>query len=404
MRNQVDVKQLVALSSLCAQPRSTLFRLLLKMEIRTLANGWACSGIGVGTWAMGGAWGTTNDAESKAALHAALDSGVNVIDTANIYSDAGTLGRSERIIGEVLAERKAAGKTDRVFVLTKTGRQGPTHEPDNYSYESLKENALASCKRLGVDRLDLLQLHCPLPAVLRDNAVFDALRKLRDDDKIIEEFGVSVETEEEALIAMAQNGCAAIQIILNAFRQKPLEAVLTAAKKKGILVLARVPLASGLLTGKVDKAFVDALPATDHRVFNKLGESFDAGETWSGLGAVLDTAITASEKFKLIASAWAARVGIAASGGAAPTTAAAAAASSSAAAGTSPTMAQFALRWILDATGPDSNVIVIPGVRNVRQAEGNAQAGTLPPLNAEELAAVRKVYDDLIKEHVHSRW
>jgi aryl-alcohol dehydrogenase-like predicted oxidoreductase len=351
---------------------------------------------------MGGAWGETDDAQSKAALHAALDSGVNVIDTANIYSDAGTLGRSERIIGEVLAERKAAGKTERIFVFTKTGRQGASHEPDNYSYESLKENALASCKRLGVDRLDLLQLHCPLPSVLKDNAVFDALRKLKNDDKIIHEFGVSVETEEEALVAMAHEGCAAIQIILNVFRQKPLESVLTAAKKKGVLVLARVPLASGLLTGKVNKAFVDALPSSDHRVFNKLGESFDAGETWSGLGAVLDTAITASEKVKLIAGEWARRVGTAATGDG--TAAAASASAASSASGSAPTMAQFALRWILDATGPESGVIVIPGVRNARQAEGNALAGSLPPLNAEELAAVRKVYDDLIKEHVHSKW
>lgn len=369
------------------------------MEHRTFGRtGWNVTSVGVGTWAIGGAWGEPDDEVSVAALHAALDDGINVIDTANIYSDAGTVGRSERLIGRVLKERKDAGKSGRVFVLTKAGRQG-THSPANYTYEALKAEAQGSLERLGVDALDLLQLHCPPREVLDAGAAFAALQRIRDEDKLIREWGVSVETEEEALLCIAQPGCAAVQIIINAFRAKPLGKVLAAARDAGTALLARVPLASGLLTGKVDAAFVASLPPSDHRVFNRLGESFDAGETWSGLGAHLDTAIEAVDGVREAYAAYIARINAssasaATDGSADPSTDGPA----------DPTLAQFALRWILDAAGSDSPVVVIPGVRSVAQSRANAAAGRAPPLSADEVAAVRAVYDAKIGPLIHSKW
>ena len=372
--------------------------------------GWELSAVGIGTWAMGGGdWGTADDDASAAALHAALDAGVNVLDTANIYSDESGLGRAERVIGRVLKERKDKG--ERVYVLTKAGRQGE-HTEANYSYDSLKEQVVGSAERLGVDRVDLLQLHCPLPSVLRSGDVFKALRRLRDEDKLIEQYGVSVETEEEALLAIAQGDCAAVQIILNALRLKPLEKVVPAAKEAGTAILARVPLASGLLTGKVDKAFIEALPETDHRVFNRLGASFDAGETWSGLGAHLDEALEAVDRIKSVYEAYKARCAPSAGGAEAESamaTASAAVATASAAAATAPassapSFASFCLRFILDATGAGSGAVVIPGVKSVAQAEANASAGSLPALSEAEVTGVKKAYDDIVRPLVHARW
>ncbi len=318
--------------------------------------GTAVSEIGFGAWAIGSAWGEVSESDAEAALNAALDSGVTFIDTANVYGD----GRSETIIGRVL---KARGGT-RPFVATKTGREG-TNKPDAYNKANITASVEASLKRLQTDALDLVQLHCPHPAVYYMPEVFDILDGLAKDGKI-RKYGVSVEKVEEGLKAIDYPGVASVQIIYNIFRQRPERLFFPEAKRQGMAVIVRVPLASGLLTGKMkaDTKFA----ADDHRLFNRHGEAFDKGETFSGVP--YDVGLAAVEELRRLVPAGA-------------------------------SMAQFALRWILMN---EAVTVVIPGARNKAQAEANSAAASLPALSAEVMAAAKEIYDTRIAPHVHQLW
>lgn len=319
--------------------------------------GHTVSGIGFGAWAIGGTWGEVTEADAKAALHAALDAGMTFIDTADVYGD----GRSERIIRDVLKDR--AG--DRPYVATKAGRRLPAQTVDGYTPANLNQWIDRSLTNLGVERLDLVQLHCPPAAVIAGDAVFAVLDDIKAAGKIAD-YGVSVETVDEAMTALRHPGVVSVQIIWNMFRLKPAEVFFPAARKAGVAVIARVPLASGLLTGKMSKDSV--FSADDHRAFNRDGAAFDKGETFSGVP--FDVALQAVEDLRPLVP-----------GGVA--------------------MAAWALRWCL----MDSAVtVVIPGAKNAAQATANAAAGRLSPLPDDTMAAVRAVYDARIRPHVHHLW
>jgi len=312
--------------------------------------------IGLGAWQLGADWGEIGDEDAAAVLDAALDAGVTFIDTADVYGD----GRSERSCAKLLARRPDAG----VLLATKMGRRLP-QLPENYSRENFLAWNDRSRRNLGVDTIDLVQLHCPPPAVYDDDAVFDALDEMVADGRI-RHYGVSVETCAEALAAIARPNVASVQIILNCLRLKPLEQVLPAARAAGVAIIARVPLASGLLSGRYDAHTTFA--ADDHRSYNRHGEAFDVGETFSGVP--FDVGLQAVARLAVVVPAgWA--------------------------------MAQFALRWIIDQPGVS---VVIPGARSPEQARANAASAGLASLSGEQLAAVAEVYDELIRPHVHGRW
>ena len=313
--------------------------------------------VGLGAWQIGADWGEVPDEDAMATLHAAVDNGVTFIDTADVYGD----GRSERLVGRLLRERPDAGIT----VATKVGRRADPFVPEEYTRKNLRAWVERSRENLQMEKLHLVQLHCPPTPVYADDAVFESLDELVDDGWI-EAYGVSVETCDEALTAIARPGVATVQIILNCFRQKPLERVLPAAREAGVGIIARVPLASGLLSGKYDET--TTFPSTDHRNFNRAGEAFDVGETFAGVP--FEVGVRAARELA---------EGLPDTG----------------------TTAQLALRWILDQSGVST---VIPGARNRRQAESNAQAASLPSLEASALQHVRAVYDRHIKEHVHDKW
>ncbi len=314
--------------------------------------------VGLGCWQLGADWGQVDDADALAVLHAAVDSGVTFLDTADVYGD----GRSERLIARFLAERPGAG----VVVATKCGRRADPHVPAAFTPENLRAWTDRSRANLGVERLDLVQLHCPPTPVFSADEVFDALDALVAEGNLAA-YGVSVETCDEALTAIARPHVASVQIILNAFRRKPLERVLPAAREAGVGIIARVPLASGLLSGKYDEHTTFA--ADDHRTYNRNGEAFDVGETFSGVP--FDVGVRAARSLAAIA----ADLGV-------PT-------------------AALALRWVIDQPGVS---VVIPGARNADQAKANAAAEALSPLPADALAAIERVYDEQIREHVHDRW
>lgn len=297
-----------------------------------------------------------------AVLDAAVDSGVTFLDTADVYGD----GRSERFVGELLRRR---GEGHGLTVATKMGRRADPHVPSAFTLDNFRAWTDRSRANIGVDCLDLVQLHCPPSGVLDDDSVFDALDTLVDEGKIAA-YGVSVETCEEALAAIARPGVSSVQIILNAFRLKPLGRVLPAAAAAGVGIIARVPLASGLLSGKYDESttFADS----DHRTFNRHGEAFDQGETFSGVP--FEVGVRAAREIAAVNAA---------SGVEGRTT------------------AQFALRWVIDQIGVST---VIPGARNAEQARGNAAAASFPALTEAEQAAVRRIYDESIAEHVAARW
>jgi aryl-alcohol dehydrogenase-like predicted oxidoreductase len=327
------------------------------MEERILGRtGRSVGVVGLGAWQLGGDWGTVPESEALAVLHAATEDGVNLIDTADVYGD----GRSEQLIGRFLA----ASDGDRLFVATKMGRR-VAQEPANYNRQNFLSWVDRSRRNLRVDALDLVQLHCPPTPVFSDDAVFDALEELVAAGRI-RAYGVSVETCEQALTAIRRYRPASVQIILNCFRQRPLDEVLPAARAAGVGIIARVPLASGLLSGRYDEKTTFA--PDDHRSFNRRGEAFDVGETFAGVPY---------------------EVGLAAVRELAPLVPA------------DMTMAQFALRWIIDQPGVTT---VIPGARNPGQAHGNASAARVPPLTQEQRAGVREVYNRLIRPHVHHRW
>ena len=326
------------------------------MEQRPLGRtGAEVSVVGLGTWQLGGDWGDVDDDAAESVLDAALDAGVTLLDTADVYGD----GRSEERIRKALAPR-----SDRPFVATKAGRRADPFTAEQYTPENLRAWVDRSRRNLGVATLDLVQLHCPPPAVYSDQRVYDTLDDLVDTGAIAA-YGVSVETVAEGLTALQHPGVASIQVILNVFRRKPLEELLPAAARAGVGILARVPLASGLLTGKYDESTTFA--ADDHRTFNRNGEAFDVGETFAGVP--YEVGVAAAREVQEIAGETAA--------------------------------AAFALRWVIDQPGVTS---VIPGARNVEQVRGNVAAADLPPLTDAQRADLERLYDERIRAHVHDRW
>jgi aryl-alcohol dehydrogenase-like predicted oxidoreductase len=310
--------------------------------------------IGLGAWQLGADWGSVSEDDAHATLGAAADAGVTFFDTADVYGD----GRSEKVIGAFVKDRPG------ITVATKMGRRVP-QEPSAYTLDNFRAWTDRSRANLGVETLDLVQLHCPPTPVFSTDAVYDALDTLVQEKRIAA-YGVSVEKVDEALAAIARPGTASVQIILNALRLKPLERVLPAAAEAGVGIIARVPLASGLLSGRYDEH--TTFGADDHRNFNRNGEAFDVGETFSGVD--FSTGLEAVRRLKPLVPAGA-------------------------------TMAQFALRWIIDQSGV---TVVIPGARNPEQARGNAAAAGLAPLDAATQQAVRDVYDELIRPQVHDKW
>jgi aryl-alcohol dehydrogenase-like predicted oxidoreductase len=328
------------------------------MEYRRLGRtDMTVSAISFGAWAIGGAWGSVDDADSLRALHAGVESGMNFIDTADVYGD----GRSERLVARLRRERSG----DTLWVATKAGRRLPKQTAEGYSRENLTTWVDRSLRNLETEAIDLLQLHCPHPDVYDRPEVFGFLDDLVKEGKL-RYYGVSVETVEEALRAVRYPNVQTVQIIFNMFRLKPAEAFFPEAKTRRVGILARVPLASGLLTGKLraDSRF----EANDHRQYNRQGEAFDKGETFSGVP--YDVGLEAVERLRPLVPAGA-------------------------------SLAQLALRWILMF---DTVTCAIPGAKTAVQARDNAAAAALPPLGDATMAAVRSVYDDRIRGLVHAGW
>jgi aryl-alcohol dehydrogenase-like predicted oxidoreductase len=311
--------------------------------------------VGLGAWQLGGDWGNVDEAAAFEVLNAAVDSGVTFIDTADVYGD----GRSEQLIGAFLRQRGAAGLT----VASKMGRR-VSQTVEAYTLDNFRAWNDRSRTNLGVDTVDLVQLHCPPDGVYASEQVFDDLDTMVAEKRIAA-YGVSVETCAQALAAIARPNVASVQIILNMLRLKPLEQVLPAAQAANVAVIARVPLASGLLSGRYDEHTTFA--ADDHRMFNRHGEAFDVGETFSGVPYELGLRAVARLRH-LVPDA---------------------------------PLAQVALRWIIDQPGVS---VVIPGARNAAQARSNADAAALPELSHQVQAEVIGVYDDLIRAAVHDKW
>ena len=327
------------------------------MEERILGRtGRAVSVVGLGTWQLGADWGDVAEADALAVLDAAAQAGVTFLDTADVYGD----GRSEWLIGQFLAANPGLPMT----VATKMGRRVP-QDPARYTLASFRAWTDRSRANLGTGTLDLVQLHCPPTPVFATDAVYDALDTLVAEKRIAA-YGVSVETCAEALAAIARPGTASVQIIFNAFRRKPLDEVLPAAQAAGVGIIARVPLASGLLSGRYTRD--TTFGANDHRNYNRHGEAFDVGETFSGVD--FGTGVDAAREFAALVPA-----------------------------GTAP--AQAALRWIIQQPGVTT---VIPGARNAGQARQNAAAAGLPPLTDAELRGIEDLYDRRIRAQVHDRW
>jgi aryl-alcohol dehydrogenase-like predicted oxidoreductase len=317
---------------------------------------WKVSDISFGAWAIGGAWGNVSDDESLAALNQAIDSGVNFIDTADVYGD----GRSERLVAQLKKSRK-----DEIIVATKAGRRLPKQTVEGYSRENLNAWIDRSLKNLSTDTIDLLQLHCPPTELYNRAEVFGMLDDLVKAGKL-RYYGVSVEKVEEALKAIEYPNVQTVQIIFNCFRQKPAETFFPKAKEKRVGILARVPLASGMLTGKLraDSQFA----SDDHRNFNRHGEAFDVGETFSGVD--YKTGLEAVEEIRRLVPA-----------------------------GTS--MTQFALRWILNF---DAVTCAIPGGKRPDQVAENCKASDLPGISEDVMRKVKGIYDARVKGLVHGRW
>ena len=329
------------------------------MEYRRLGStGLAVSTISFGAWAIGGdAWGRTDDAESLRTLHRAVDMGVNFIDTADVYGD----GHSERLIARLLAERRG----ERIYVATKAGRRLDPHVAGGYDRANLTAFVERSLRNLEVDALDLLQLHCPPSEVYEMPEVFGILDDLIAAGKL-RHYGVSVERVAEALRAIEYPAVQSVQIIFNMFRLRPADELFPRARERRVGILARVPLASGLLSGKLTRASTFA--EGDHRSFNRRGEAFDVGETFSGVD--YDAGLDAVEELRPLVPQGA-------------------------------TLAQVALRWIL--AFPEVTA-AIPGARTARQVEDNVRAAALDAPSTTDMARVRDVYDRHVRASVHDRW
>jgi aryl-alcohol dehydrogenase-like predicted oxidoreductase len=327
------------------------------MHYRALGRtGWNISDVGFGAWAIGGSWGQVDDDESMRTLHHALDRGVNFFDTADVYGD----GHSERLIARLRRERR-----EPFYVATKAGRRLNPHHTAGYNAANLTAFVERSLKNLEADTLDLLQLHCPPTDVYYRPEVFEALDAMVAAGKL-RHYGVSVERVEEALKAIEYPGVQSVQIIFNVFRQRPAELFFREAARRGVGILARLPLSSGLLTGRMTRD--TQFSADDHRAFNRHGESFDRGETFSGLDFDLQLALV--DRLKAFVPDGA-------------------------------TLAQFALRWILDF---DAVTTVIPGGRRVSQVDENVRASDLPRLSEETHAAIAELYARDARPHVHYFW
>ena len=319
--------------------------------------GWQVSEIGFGAWAIGADWGkVVSEEDSLGAIYASLDNGVNFIDTADVYGD----GRSERLVSKALK-----GHSERVYVATKAGRRLDPHVPEGYNRGNLTRFVERSLKNLDVDALDLVQLHCPPTEVYYMPEVFGILDDLVRAGKL-RYYGVSVEKVEEAIKAIEFPNVQSVQIIFNILRQRPAELFFKLAKDKKVGILARVPLASGLLTGKMTRE--TTFESDDHRNFNRYGESFDVGETFSGVD--YETGLDAVDELRALVPEGA-------------------------------TMAQFALRWILMF---EAVSLAIPGAKNRQQAMDNAQSADLLPLSDEAMARTVQIYDQTIRQQVHQRW
>jgi len=328
------------------------------MNHRELGGVGEVSEVGYGAWQIGSDWGEVTEDEAIAAVEAAREAGVDFFDTADVYGD----GRSERILGETLADDIARGD---VTVATKAGRRLDPHEPDGYNEANLRRFVDRSRENLGVETLDLVQLHCPPTDVYYRPETFDALATLADEGRI-DAYGVSVERVEEGLKAMSYPGVETVQIIFNPFRQRPAELFLDEAAARDVGVICRVPLASGLLTGALSRD--DEFPEDDHRNYNREGDAFDVGETFAGVpfAAGLDAVDALDERLP-----------------------------------DDRPLPEFALRWILDH---DAVSAVIPGSTTPAHVRANAAASEAAPLDADEREAAADVYDEHVREHVHQRW
>ncbi|NUM46682.1 MAG: aldo/keto reductase [Anaerolineales bacterium] len=328
------------------------------MQYRTLGRtGWNVSTISFGAWAIGGSWGTVDDAESMQTLHAALDSGVNFFDTADVYGD----GRSERLLARLRQERPS----DPFYVATKAGRRLNPHVAEGYTRANLTAFIERSLQNLDMDTLDLVQLHCPPTAVYYMPDVFGVLDDLVAQGKL-RYYGVSVEKVEEALKAIEYPNVQSVQIIFNIFRQRPAGVFFREALTRQVGILARVPLASGMLTGKLTPS--TQFEADDHRAFNREGEAFDKGETFSGVPYATGLDAVADLQ-PLLPPGW--------------------------------TLPQFALRWILMF---DAVTCAIPGGKRPAQVADNVRAADLPPLSGEIMARLAQIYQTHLYAHVHHYW
>ena len=327
------------------------------MKYRRLGKtGFEVSEVSLGTWQLGEGWGSVSETDAIRVLETAIDSGVNFFDTADVYGD----GRSECIIAQVLGAR-----SEKIYIATKAGRRLQPHTAEGYNKKNLTEFVERSLINLKREALDLVQLHCPPTEVYYRPEVFNALDQLKQAGKILH-YGVSVEKVEEAIKATEFRGVATVQIIFNIFRQRPAELFFSLAREREVGILVRLPLASGLLSGKINKE--TRFAANDHRSYNRFGERFDRGETFSGVD--LEAAFDAVEEIRQHLPA-----GV--------------------------SMAAFAMRWILQH--PEVSC-VIPGARNELQAAENARVSDLPPLTAEQMNTLKRIYEEKIAPLVHQRW
>lgn len=327
------------------------------MRYRTFGRtGWEVSEIGFGAWAIGADWGQVSETDALEAIHTSIDQGVNLIDTADVYGD----GRSERLISQVLKER-----SEQIYVLTKAGRRLNPHVALGYNRQNLTTFIERSLINLDVEALDLVQLHCPPPEVYDNPEVFAVLDDLTKAGKI-KHYGVSVEKIEEAIKAIEYPNIQSVQIIFNIFRPRPAEVFFQLAQAREVAILARVPLASGLLSGKMTRD--TSFDGDDHRSYNRFGQAFDVGETFSGVD--YETGLDAVEEIRQLVPR-------------------------------GMSMAQFALRWILMFEAVST---AIPGAKNAHQALENSEASNFPPLDDKIMVALQEIYNREIKSQVHHRW
>jgi aryl-alcohol dehydrogenase-like predicted oxidoreductase len=327
------------------------------MKFRNFSNvGWQVSEIGLGCWAIGSEWGEVTPEDARDVLKTSLDKGINFFDTADVYGD----GRSEKFVGELIKSTK-----EKIYVATKAGRRLNPHTPEGYNLKNIEEFIDRSLINLGVDCIDLLQLHCPPSETCARKETYDMMEEIVKKGKIAN-YGVSVEKVSEAMDAIQYPSVKSIQIIFNIFRQKPAELFFKEAAKNNVAIIVRVPLASGLLTGKMNKN--SSFPQNDHRNYNINGDAFDVGETFSGVN--YEKGLMAVEKLKeLIPSGF--------------------------------TLTDLALKWILMH---EEVSVVIPGAKNREQATNNVKASDLNDIDASLISKINSIYDDMIKEDIHPRW